>query len=179
MKIRVDEIKDKARELCFDEPVEAFPSLVDMARDGAVEFLGPIGVQLSVGREFDHIRVKGTVAVKVRQGCSRCLVTVETDVCSSFTMFYTAGDHLQQDEEEVELAEEDLVSVTYSGDEIDFSPEIAEQVVMEIPFKPLCREGCAGLCATCGIDLNQSECDCERGTFNVKFGALKNFKVEK
>ena len=179
MKIRVDEIKDKPRELRFDEPVEAFPSLQDMARDGQVEFLGPIGVQLLIGREYDHIRVKGAVGFRIRQRCSRCLVAVEADLLSSFTLFYTAAGVCQQDEEEVELAEEDLVSVTYSGDEIDFAPEIAEQVVMEIPFKPLCREACAGLCTTCGIDLNQGECDCERSTFNVKFDALRNFKVEK
>ena len=179
MKIRVDDIIEQPKHLSFREPCEAFPLLAELQVKGDGEFLSPLAVELTVAREYGHIRVKGEVAVRMRFACSRCLVSFDADINSAFTMFYTEGNRIDSDEDEVELAEEDLVSVSYEGDEIDFAPEIAEQVIMDLPLKPLCGEGCQGLCATCGADLNEGECGCERASFNFKFGALKNFKVEK
>ena len=60
---------------------------------------------------------------------------------------------------------------------IDFTREISEQVILAIPFKPLCREDCRGLCAICGADLNEIECTCGRDDANFKFNALKNLKI--
>ncbi len=179
MKIRVDDITEVPKVFSFREPYEVFSTLADLQGRGESEFLSPLLVELTVAREFGHIRVKGNVSVRMRFACSRCLENFDADICSAFTMFYTKGSQIDSDEDEVELAEEDLVSVSYEGDEIDFAPEVAEQVIMELPLKPLCREGCKGLCPSCGADLNEGDCGCERAAFNLKFGALKNFKVEK
>jgi uncharacterized protein len=75
------------------------------------------------------------------------------------------------------LCDDDLIASTYSGDEIDLAHEIEEQVAMEIPLKPLCDEGCKGLCPTCGTDLNTSCCSCSREPVNLKFSALKDYKI--
>ena len=40
------------------------------------------------------------------------------------------------------------------GDLIDLEPLLRDDVVLDLPFQPLCREDCAGLCAVCGADLN-------------------------
>jgi len=179
MKIRVDDITEQPKLLFFEESHEAFPSLVELQARGETEFLSPLAVELSVVREYGHIRVKGSVAVKMRFDCSRCLAAFDSDIHSAFRMFYSKGNRLNSEEDEVELAEEDLISVSYEGDEIDFAPEIAEQVIMELPLKPLCSDECHGLCVVCGAELNEGDCGCERASFNPKFGALKNLKVEK
>lgn len=179
MKIRIDEITEKPRQLLSEEQYTAFPSLVTLQDSGECEFVSPLVVDLTVYKEYDHIRVKGVLAVTVRQHCSRCLSEYEATLHPAFTMFYTKADHTPQDEEELELTDEDLVSVAFTGDEIDFSQEIAEQVVMELPYKPLCAEECLGLCVKCGADLNVGDCGCERAPVNVRFSALKDFKVEK
>ena len=178
MKIKVDDIRDKARNLAFDEPAGDFPSLKELQAAGDCAFQAPLSVDLTVYREFDHIRVKGTVATRIRLSCSRCLADYESDLHSAFSLFFTPAGQTSPDEEEVELAEVDLVSISYSGNEIDLAPEIAEQVIMEMPLKPLCTEGCRGLCSRCGADLNVGECGCERGDINLKFSSLKDFKAE-
>lgn len=178
VKIRIDDLKDKTVELSDVEPVAGYPTLVAMEEAGECSFLAPLTIHLAVAREYDHIRVSGRVATELRLNCSRCLAEYRAQVDSPFTIFYLRATGTDQDEE-VELAEEELISATYSGDEIDFTPEIAEQIIMAIPFKPLCREDCRGLCPTCGADLNVAGCDCSRQEINVKFSALKNFKVEK
>jgi uncharacterized protein len=71
----------------------------------------------------------------------------------------------------------DLLSSSYSGDEIDLTHEIEEQIAMEIPLKPLCNEECKGLCHECGADLNTSTCSCSKEPVSLTFSALKNFKV--
>lgn len=178
MKIRVTEITEKERRIEATEPASAYPGLVQVQEDGECTFLNPVDIDLTVVKEYGHIRVKGTVATRVALSCSRCLVDFQSDIKSGFTIYFTqaAG---EQVEDEVELAEEDLLSVTYDGDEIDLANEIAEQVLLELPYKPLCSENCKGLCPECGIDLNNSKCDCNKNISTLAFSSLKGFKVNK
>jgi uncharacterized protein len=174
----VDDIKDAAKVLTGIEQVGDYPSLAAMQEAGECRFTSPLHLELTVTREYDLIRVHGKVATRVILGCARCLNEYEMAITSPFTIFFSRAAEIPLDEE-VELAEEDLVSATYVGDEIDLTPEIAEQVLLEIPFKPLCREECRGLCNVCGADLNVTECGCDRRDTSLRFSALKNFKAEK
>jgi DUF177 domain-containing protein len=178
VKVTVVEIKEKPLELSAEEAVAGFPALMAMEQAGECSFLTPIRSTLTVVRGFDHIRTEGRVATTVRLSCSRCLADYEAAIDSPFTIFYTKSSGIPLDEE-VELEEEDLISVEYSGDEIDFAPLVAEQVIMGIPLKPLCREECQGLCSRCGADLNIAPCGCDRTAVNLKFSALQNLKIEK
>jgi uncharacterized protein len=178
LKIRVDEIKDKEIRLVAEESLNDYPALMELSNARECEFLAPINVELIVFREYDHIRVNGQVETVVRLSCSRCLVEFDANVKSLFTLFYNKTSGLPLGEEQ-ELTGNDLVSASYEGDYIDFTAEIAEQVLMEIPFKPLCKEDCLGLCSNCGADLNSVDCGCNRTETNLKFAALKNFKVIK
>jgi len=48
-------------------------------------------------------------------------------------------------------------------------------LVIEAPFAPLHDPGCAGLCATCGTDLNVETCTCgEAAAEGHPFSALKD-----
>lgn len=177
MKIAVDHILDRPLLLNFEEPVEKFKVLAEMQKDQYCRFIGPIRGEISVSREYDHLRINGRVTAPVAFSCSRCLVDYDSLIDSNFTIFFRKDAGERIDEDEIELGEQDLISSSYSGDEIDFTHEIEEQVAMEIPLKPLCSNSCKGLCHVCGTDLNQSECSCSNETINLKFSALKNFKV--
>ena len=176
MKIRVDELKDKTIELSAEEPPEAYPNLLKMQEAGECRFTVPLRINLTIAREYDHIRVNGRVETSLVLNCARCLAEYRMDITSPFTIFYMREEGAIQDED-VELSEEDLISATYVGDEIDFAGEISEQVILAMPFKPLCSEECRGLCTGCGVDLNKTRCNCERDVMNIKFSALKNLKI--
>ena len=180
MKIRIDHIKDKPYQLHVDEPVEVFPVLARMQADGACDFRGRITADIVVEREFDHLRASGRVQVPIGLSCSRCLVAYQSDIDSPFTIIFRKESSRHSEvEEEIELCDDDLISVVYSGEELDLSLEIEEQVAMEVPMKPLCDEGCKGLCPTCGTDLNNETCSCPGDNINLKFSALKDFKVSR
>lgn len=177
MKIRVADIAEKTKFLDSVEDISFFPTLVQVQAAGECLFLSPVTVSLAVAREFDHIRVNGSVGTKVRLLCSRCLCEFTSELSSTFTIFYTKA-ATAQPEDEVELGEQDLISATYSGDEIDFSNEVAEQILLGVPYKPLCSEECKGLCPSCGNDLNNSDCTCNRNAASMVFSSLQGLKVK-
>lgn len=180
MKMRVDHIKDKPCLLNVREPVEHFPVLLEMQENGECVFHGPVRADISVEREFDHLKATGRVVVPVEFLCSRCLVPYESVIDSVFRIILRKETVRQSEvEDETELSEDDLVSSTYCGDEIDFAHDIEEQVAMGVPLKPLCDEGCKGLCSSCGADLNSGSCECPKEPVSLKFSSLKDFKISR
>jgi uncharacterized protein len=178
VKIRIEDLKDKVVELSSEESISLYSTLLNLEESGECDFTAPLHVQLSVAREYDHIRASGRVATSLLLNCSRCLSDFQLDIDSSFTIFYMRDEGLGQDED-VELTEEDLITAVYRGDEIDFTNEITEQVILAIPIKPLCSEDCKGLCPACGAELNESVCACKLENTNLHFNALKNLRIER
>lgn len=178
MKLIVDHIKDTPIAIHIDEPVESFPLLAGMQNDKSCSITGNIQGDITVIREFDTLRATGRITAPLALSCSRCLANYTSFVDTSFTIFFRKENAVTaSDEDELELGEMDLISSAYSGDEIDLTHEIEEQIAMEIPFKPLCSDDCKGLCHVCGIDLNISSCSCSKEPVGLTFNALKDFKV--
>jgi uncharacterized protein len=182
MLIRMDDIREEGQSLTLDEAVEKFPQLAEMSGAGECVFTTPLHVSLRAMRVGEMVEVEGTVAAVVRLACSRCLQEFETPLDARFALtFAREVPRVTEEEgdEEVELEAEDLGLVLFTGDEIDLSDSIQEQVIMALPMRPLCREECRGLCPQCGADLNQVSCGCERPVSLGKFAALKDFKVDR
>lgn len=177
MKIRVADITEKLKTVESVEEATHYPALAEAQDAGECRFISPVTVSLEILREFDHIRVQGNVSAKVTLSCSRCLQEFSSDLSSAFTVFYTKAEN-DQPEDEVELGEQDLIAATYSGEEIDFSDEVAEQILLELPYKPLCSEDCKGLCSSCGVDLNIADCTCKDRAVSMTFSALKGLKLK-
>lgn len=175
--IRVNDITDRVRRLETVEAIEDYPELKSIQDKGECVFRTPLSLDISIVREYDHIRLEGVVATDVTLSCSRCLVPFASALKSSFTIFYSRSAGKEVLDEEVELGEKELVSAYYDGDEIDLSPEISDHVLVELPLKPLCRSDCKGLCMTCGEDMNISPCNCSSTGGSLAFSALKNFKL--
>ncbi len=178
VKLIVDHIKDAPVLVHIDEPVGAFPLLAGMQNEMSCCITGNIKGDITVTREYDNIRVAGRVSAPLALSCSRCLADYTSFVDTNFTIFFRKENAIATSaEDELELGEMDLLSAAYSGDEIDLTHEIEEQIAMEIPLKPLCNDACKGLCHECGIDLNTSGCSCSKEPVRLAFSALKDFKV--
>ena len=64
---------------------------------------------------------------------------------------------------------------------------VVAAIVFELPLVPLCDEDCKGLCPTCGANLNEGPCGCEKeqsdgpDEFELAknpFAALANFSFD-
>jgi uncharacterized protein len=57
---------------------------------------------------------------------------------------------------------------------LDLREAVRQQLVLAEPMKPLCRDGCAGLCPTCGADRNAGPCTCPVADVDPRWAALTN-----
>lgn len=182
MLIRVEDIKGEGLLLDYEEGVEDFPTLVEIEAAGEYGFPSALSIHLRAQRVQEMIEVEGEVGTRVRLSCSRCLKEFETTLTARFSLTYSQElpeVASESDEEEVEISAEEMGLIPFHGDEIDLREAVQEQIVMALPVRPLCEEGCKGLCPHCGADLNRRDCGCRPPIFNSKFGALKDFKPEK
>ena len=137
--------------------------------------------ELDLYMEDQNIFVRGQVDGWVEVACSRCVGPVKLIVSEPLAVtFLPHGQVAAVDEElagdEVEVDEDDLDVYSYQGEEVDLEPLLREQVILAVPFAPLCSEDCKGLCPVCGIDLNTGTCTCDRTPIDPRWTALKNLK---
>jgi uncharacterized protein len=78
-----------------------------------------------------------------------------------------------KDEEKHELKVDELDMGFYSGDEMDLSDLVKEQIILNLPMKPLCNNSCKGICLQCGADLNSVNCSCSERGIDPRLEVLK------
>jgi len=120
----------------------------------------PVRYDVAAVRDRGCVRISGHVAVRVVAGCSRCARLFDIDVDHSFKALYK-GVGTDAERLPTELDENDLSLDYYEGDAIDGDRLIAEQVLLALPMKLLCDEDCRGLCPSCGVNRNDTDCRCE------------------
>ncbi len=106
-------------------------------------------IELDLRLEAVHegILVSGTVFAEVKGECGRCLDPLAYDLeVNVQELFFYEGVELsdEEDDEEQRRVEHDL---------IDLEPVLRDAVVTMLPFQPVCREDCQGLCSICGVRL--------------------------
>ena len=135
--------------------------------DADCRFTAPVSVNAELTNVKGMIRVKGAVATSYETYCARCLKTIACEISKPFENEYVQYGSLG------EVTAEDAEVFEYSDKEIDISLAIREAVLLEIPFRHLCSEGCLSLCPTCGKDLNEGECSCAQPEGDIRFEALR------
>ena len=63
-------------------------------------------------------------------------------------------------------------------DSLKISDVLTEQLQLSLPFQPLCKADCKGICPTCGTDLNKGRCACEKIAKSSPFAAIKDLKTK-
>lgn len=126
---------------------------------------GPIGVDLHAVSSIDGIVVSGTISIPWATACRRCL----TDVTGTAVVDV---DEIYQDD----VTDEEAFPI--EGDQIDLAPPVREYVLIELPDGPLCRDDCAGICPVCGIDRNESTCECDTTVRDERWAALDDLRLD-
>ena len=122
------------------------------------------------------VRLQGRVDTVLTLQCCRCLEPYSYPLTSRIDVTLFPETDIVP-EEETELGREDLKASFFSGEEVDLSGLIREQIILGAPLNPLCRDLCKGLCPQCGANLNEGDCRCEKETRQSVFDVLKNLKL--
>lgn len=121
----------------------------------AISADAPLELEIRLESVVEGILVSGSVHATATGACVRCLEPATYPVDVSFQELFAyadraahhrevADDSHQHDEDEVHVLE---------GDLIDLEPVLRDAVVPALPFQPVCRDDCPGLCPECGARL--------------------------
>jgi uncharacterized protein len=128
-------------------------------------------VQLRLERDGVDVFVTGDLRAAVSQACGRCLEPSPVEVTAPLDVRLVPRPATADN---VELAADDLDVDFYEKDEIDLSAVIETETTLALPMKPLCRDGCRGLCPVCGGNRNLVQCSCQQRAPDPRLAALKN-----
>lgn len=132
--------------------------------------------QLRVALSGERVTVDGHIDGDLEITCCRCAKGFPGRVEKSFAVEYWPDPKVAHEGEEVELSYDDLEIGFYRDDKIDLSAIVTEQILLDIPMKPVCKESCKGLCDQCGTDLNEEACKCERKNLDPRLAVLEQIK---
>jgi uncharacterized metal-binding protein YceD (DUF177 family) len=70
------------------------------------------------------------------------------------------------------------LDITYIAEDfIDLGHVLTEQLQLLLPFQPLCKAECKGICVNCGADQNLGRCACAKLVRQTPFSVLKDLKL--
>lgn len=139
---------------------------------------------LELYSEGTNVFASGSFKGELTVACSRCVEPVKLLIDERLMVTFMPKHEMPADEDEAPVADgegpevpaEDLDLFPYEGEHVDLEALFREQFVLAVPYAPLCREDCKGLCPQCGIDRNSATCACEK-PIDPRLLALKNLKL--
>lgn len=108
----------------------------------------PVAADLLLESVVEGVLVSGPLQGTMALVCARCLAPIESPFNIDVQELFRPG--AAPDDDEYPVA--DGVA--------DLEPMIRDAVLLAMPFAPLCRPDCLGLCDRCGGDRNAGECQC-------------------
>jgi len=153
----------EARE--FEYPVEIGDVFIGGQRYTTVP-AGPVAtVEVSQSASGWHFRLR--VATELVGSCWRCLGEARVPLAADVRDFAAFG------RPPGVPFDEDLDCEYLNGDAFDITGMARDALIELLPATILCREDCAGLCPTCGADLNAGPCGCPPPPSDSRWAALQ------
>ncbi len=126
--------------------------------DAVVE--GPMQVEGVITGTVDGVMAGFNATAPIHLTCVRCLTEwddlIETDGSQHFSRTPDEDGYVIED------------------DRIDLTGPATDELALDMPAAPLCREDCKGLCPICGTDLNSDPCDGHGEDSDSPFAVLRD-----
>lgn len=151
--------------------IEDFPSTSEY------RLSSPLHYEFRLKRSKNKIKVRGLIDCIVILTCSRCLEEFGYLV-STTSDFDLLSQDSAPDIQELELKRDEMDIYYYEGSEVELEPLIHEEIMLNLPIKPLCSESCRGLCPICGTNQNYGQCSCKKDINTLLGEKLKHFIIQ-
>jgi uncharacterized protein len=167
----------EVRKLPFAETYPA--GEIDFSETGIVQ-KGPLkadGVAEMLPHTGEEVRVKGRVQTDLETECDRCLGRAAFHIDAPFDLFYRPIGE-QSAEEEAAIDEGEAEMGFYEMPGLVLEDILREQVLFQLPMQRLCSENCKGICPVCGVNRNETACQCEEHPGDDRWIGLKDIRSE-
>lgn len=118
---------------------------------GTYPIVHPVEVSGSVRNRAGALVLEGQVVTVLTLICDRCTREFEREKRVELN-FLLAQELAGEDDGEIVLLD---------GEELDVGDLAYTAFILDMDTKHLCSEDCKGLCAGCGVNLNEAECRCK------------------
>lgn len=126
----------------------------------SVEFAKPLELALKYSFDGEGFDVAGALATRLKSRCARCNREFEEPF------------DVELNERFVKNPGDEDGCYGYSGDVLDLSQMVLENILLNLPMYSVCRQDCKGLCPVCGCDLNLTQCSCNTAGADNPFAVL-------
>jgi len=128
----------------------------------------PIDFELRLEAVVEGVLVTGSAQAVLTGECVRCLEELSREMDADFCELFV------YDGEDAEAASaEDGETSRLEGDRLDLEPVLRDAVVLALPFQPLCRDDCPGLCVQCGARLADDPGHTHEAAADPRWAALQ------
>lgn len=175
------------------QAVAGLPMRAALERPAEDPEAGSAVAELDFYVEGENVFARGDLKGHVDVACSRCVGTVHLDIDEPLLVTFMPASRMPdpdaaeseaspgkpgevEDSPTLDAGADDVDLFPYSGEEVDLAPLLREQIILVVPFAPLCSDECRGLCPACGIDRNTGTCTCDTTPIDPRWSALKNLK---
>ncbi len=131
---------------------------------------GPIEAKGTIFRANHELILNLELAFDYETECDRCLKGVENHIEDTYTFIMQE----KKDFDEFSEENEDVDIALYEDLYYNSKDDIMDSAYLALPNKILCTDDCKGLCPHCGIDLNESTCNCEENQIDPRMEVLKD-----
>ena len=163
MKLLRSELKSEFNKKLFDMSARELPDR------GTIFYDDHITCELSAKIVQFGFQLSGVIKATTKYECVRCLCNNLKDVTLPIKLWLSAKEILTGDDDQ------EMVHFPKNIDHIEISDTIADIIHLAEPMHPNCNDNCKGLCPKCGINLNQSSCDCRVDSHDSPWNVLNNF----
>lgn len=147
----------------------------------------PLVAEVFLLPQEDGVFIKGTLKGLVQVPCDRCAEKANVTIAHSFEDFEGLPDVPDG------LSKKQMAELVLTSSELDEAPLIRyqkgalifdmpallwEEFCLALPVKPLCKPDCAGVCPSCGKNLNDGACGCAANGGDPRLAALRQVKVK-
>lgn len=176
MKICLQDVTESGLELIFSGKEGVLAEALESTHlTEGVRIDPAITGRLLVQKSGDEILFVAHVQAETSLQCARCLEWTPTSKEIDVHLLVRRGESSPPSEHGVEDADAD--EIVAEGGELDVGKIIVEELLLELPMKPLCKEDCPGICPVCGGRRGEGECRCsEEGPVDSRWAALAKLK---
>ena len=144
-------------------PIEAALDFSQVEFQGIHPFTEPVRVSGQITARAGVVELSARVAFTFSGRCDRCL--------APFTRAYDLPlKHILVTSLENEENDDYILLENYR---LDLDDLVLADMLLELPYKSLCREDCRGLCPLCGKDLNDGLCGCRSQSVDPRLEVLR------
>ena len=143
-------------------PIDTELDFSQVEYQGSYPLVVPVRVTGAVTVRAGVVQLSARAAFTFHGRCDRCLTPFDEtyDIPLEHTLVATLEDEENDD------------YILLDQYRLDLDDLVMADILLELPYKSLCREDCRGLCPMCGKNLNEGLCGCNRKSVDPRLAVL-------